>query len=540
MSDAAPLGGAGPVGAAASVHSERVLAGRYRLKRLIAKGGMAEVWEAVDEILGRPVAVKILHPHLAADESFRERFRREAIAAARLAHPNVVATFDTGTDGGITFIVMELVDSPTLRQALNDAGPMEPGRVVHIGAQVADALHYAHRAGVVHRDIKPANILICPDGRVKVADFGIAKAVEDSEPSHPSPSEALTGTGTIVGTAQYLSPEQVDGRAVDGRADVYAVGVVLYEMLCGRPPFTGETDMAVALKHITTDPLAPRQVKAGIPPALEQVVLRALAKAPEARYQSAAELQSALLAVDLSGRDPRPGAVDPGAPTGVVAAPPPAYAPAPARHDHTPPRGVPPSFVQSERRWLVPTVAIVAVALTLGIVGILFARSDTGRRMLDDGTAAQEPAGGGQKAIPRPTPLAFDPPPGSEAEHDDELPFLVDGDPSSVWRTESYSTSRFGGLKPGVGVILRLDGAHKLSELKVTSPSQGWSAEVLVADAPRTTKEAWGTPVATKRGIAGGTTTFDLGDRTGGAVLLWITDLGEGNSTVSIGELSVG
>ena len=157
-----------------------MLAGRYRLKRLIAKGGMAEVWEAVDDILGRPVAVKILHPHLAADESFRERFRRESIAAARLAHPNVVATFDTGTDGGITFIVMELVDAPTLRQALNESGPMAAGRVVHVGAQVADALHYAHKAGIVHRDIKPANILICPEGRVNVADIGLATAVEDS------------------------------------------------------------------------------------------------------------------------------------------------------------------------------------------------------------------------------------------------------------------------------------------------------------------------------------------------------------------------
>ncbi|MGI8810610.1 MAG: protein kinase domain-containing protein [Acidimicrobiales bacterium] len=536
MSDAVPLGGAGPVGAAASVHSERVLAGRYRLKRLIAKGGMAEVWEAVDEILGRPVAVKILHPHLAADESFRERFRREAIAAARLAHPNVVATFDTGTDEGVTFIVMELVDAPTLRQVLNDGGPMAPGRVVHVGAQAADALHYAHRAGVVHRDIKPANMLICPDGRVKVADFGIAKAVEDSELSHPSPSEALTGTGTIVGTAQYLSPEQVDGRAVDGRADVYALGVVLYEMLTGRPPFTGDTDMAVALKHITTVPPAPGQVRAGIPRGLEEVVQRAMAKAPEGRYQSAAELQNALLAVDLEGNEPRVAPVASGAdmaPTGVVAAPP----LPPPRHDHTPPRGVPPSFVQSERRWLVPTVAIVAVALTLGVVGILFARSDTGRSLLDD-TAREEPAAG-SKGIPTPTPLAFDPPPGSGIEHDEELPFLVDGDLGTAWRTETYSTSRFGGLKPGVGVVLQLDGPHKLKELKVTSSTKGWSAEVLVADAPRTTREAWGAPVATKRGITDGSTTFDLADRSGGAVLLWITDLGEGNSTVSIGELGV-
>ena len=511
------------------MHTERVLAGRYRLKRLIAKGGMAEVWEAFDDILGRPVAVKILLPHLAADESFRERFRREAIAAARLAHPNIVATFDTGTDDGITFIVMELVDGRTLREILNETGPMAPGRTVHLGAQVADALHYAHKAGVVHRDVKPANILICPDGRVKVADFGIAKAVEDAEPDRPNPAEALTSTGSIVGTAQYLSPEQVDGRTVDGRTDVYALGVVLYEMLCGRPPFSGETDMAVALKHVTTDPLAPRQVRADIPRAIEEVVLRAMAKAPEARYQSAAELQSALLSLDLGAEEATNVVVAPSAAAATSRLPPPVH------RDHTPPRGVPPTHVRNERRWMVPTVAIVAVALTLGIVGILFLRSDTGQRLLDAGTT-EEPSAT-QSAIPTPKPLAFDPPPGSGIEHDDELPFLVDGDPATRWTTENYNSSRFGGLKPGVGVVLQLDGPRKLEELKVTSPSTGWTAEVLVADSVKPSRQAWGDPVTSKSGISEASTTFDLGGRTGAAVLLWITDLGSGNSAVSIGEL---
>ncbi len=525
MSDASQWGNAGSSGQAASVPRERVLAGRYRLKRLIAKGGMAEVWEALDDILGRPVAVKILHPHLAADESFRERFRREAIAAARLAHPNVVATFDTGTDEGTTFIVMELVDAPTLRQVLNETGPMAPGRVTHIGAQVADALQYAHKSGVVHRDVKPANILVGPDGRVKVADFGIAKAVEDAEPERPHPSEALTGTGSIVGTAQYLSPEQVDGRAVDGRADVYALGVVLYEMVCGRPPFTGDTDMAVALKHITTRPLAPRQVRAGIPKAIDALVLRAMEKKPEDRYQTAAELQTALLSVDLRAGDV----------TNVVMAPRvPATGP-----DHTPPRGTPPTFVQSERKWMVPTVAIVAVALTLGVVGILFFRSDTGQSLLRDDSTAQQAPAAGPKGIGTMTPLAFDPPPGSGVEHDELLTLLIDGDPATVWRTENYGSNLFGGLKPGVGVVLRLDGTHKLKELKVTSPSKGWTAEVVVADAPAATRDAWGRAVASKKAGSDGSMTFDLDGRTGGAVLLWITDLGEGGSVVSIGELKL-
>jgi hypothetical protein len=195
-----------------------------------------------------------------------------------------------------------------------------------------------------------------------------------------------------------------------------------------------------------------------------------------------------------------------------------------------------PSFVQSERQWMVPTVAIVAVALTLAVVGVLFARSDTGQRIIDDLRTEEQPAAT-RKPIPTPTPLSFDPPPGSEREHDDELPFLVDGDPATLWSTESYSRRDFGGLKPGVGIVLRLDGQYKLHELRVTSPSSGWSAEVLVAESVRTTRQAWGQPVSSKRSIDDGSTTFDLEGRTGGAVLLWITDLGQGNGSISIGEL---
>lgn len=507
------------------MHTGRVLAGRYQLRALIANGGMAEVWEAVDDILGRPVAVKILHVHLAEDDSFRERFRREAVAAARLAHPSVVATFDTGVDGAITFIVMELVNGRTLRQAMNEAGPMGAERTVHIGAEVAAALHYAHQAGVVHRDVKPANILLCPDGRVKVADFGIAKAVEESEPDRPDPADALTGTGSIVGTAQYLSPEQVEGNPVDGRTDVYALGVVLYEMLCGRPPFSGETEMAVALKHVTTPAPAPRQVRSDIPRPLEEVVLRAMAKTPEARFQSAAELQTALLSVDLGA----------GEATNIVRSP---VNVTPLRTD-TPPRGIPPSFPPPRRRWPVPAIAVVAVVTTLAVVGILFARSDAGRRLFDGPSTQQATPAAPAQTIPRPTPAAFDPPPGDGAEHDYELASLVDGDPSTTWSTETYGNSRFGGLKPGVGVVLRLDRAYKLGRLRISSPTPGWSMEVLVADAPQSTRAAWGTPVAAKQGIAAGETTFDLAGRTGSAVLLWITDLGNGNAAVSIGEAAL-
>ncbi|MEA3076680.1 MAG: eukaryotic-like serine/threonine-protein kinase, partial [Actinomycetota bacterium] len=210
-----------------------LLAGRYRLEHSIARGGMAEVWEGVDEVLTRSVAVKLLHPHLAADEAFRERFRREAIAAARLAHPSVVATFDTGEDGGRAYIVMELVRGRTLRAVLDEAGVLSPQLAAAIGIQVADALQHAHENGIVHRDVKPANILVCDadaEGgrespvRVKVADFGIARAASASGVSD------LTQPGALLGTAKYLAPEQVEGEEPTPRSDVYALGVVLYEL----------------------------------------------------------------------------------------------------------------------------------------------------------------------------------------------------------------------------------------------------------------------------------------------------------------------
>ncbi len=490
------------------IDAERVLAGR--LRQPIARGGMAEVWEATDEILGRPVAIKILLPQLAADASFRERFRREAIAAARLAHPNVVATFDTGIDSGVAYIVMELVKGRTLHQVLAAEGPLPPHRAVQIAVQVAAALDYAHRHGVVHRDVKPANILLGDDDQVKVADFGIAKAAVRGVPAGD-----LTASGSIVGTAKYLSPEQVRGDAVDGRADIYALGVVLYEMLCGRAPFVGETDVATALQHVHNQPLSPRQVRAGIPRPLEAVVMRALSKSPSARYATAADMQSALLSVDLGSDDAVPLVV----------------------RDPTPPEGMrAPTFRQSERSWLYPVAGIVAVAVVLGVIGVLFATTDTGKRLLNPGSKDQQTAA--TTALTMAEVKSFDPPPGSLAEHEDELVNLTDGNPATTWTTERYDSPNFGGLKKGVGVIVRLSGTGKLAEIKVTSPTPGWAAQVYVADAPKTALDQWGAPVESKTGINPGSTTFSLHGKQGAAILLWITDLGPGRQ-VAIGELEV-
>ena len=522
-----------------TIHAGRTLAGRYTLRRLIDKGGMAEVWEGEDSVLGRAVAIKVLYPHLAHDASFSERFRLEAIAAARLAHPNVVGTYDTGIDEGLAFIVMELVDGHTLRHELAD-GPLPPALARDIAAQVADALDYAHGAGIVHRDIKPANILLCPDGRAKVADFGIAKAaLGDGEPARD-----LTGTGAIIGTAKYLSPEQVDGRRLDGRSDVYALGVVLYEMLCGRPPFIGDTDMAIGIQHLSSRPASPRSMRPEIPPTLEAVVMKALEKSPADRYPSAAAMHAALVQADAGG-------VAAGAPDATRLSRPPErpheWGPAPevddARpmvvRDDTPPGGSAIVMRRRSRRWVLPSLMAALVIVTLGVAGVLIARSGLGSGDTGGGGGSGGGGGGGageQVAVRRALP--FDPPPGSGAEHDDELPFLFDGDPATAWTTENYSNRQFGGLKPGVGFVLQLDGSRRLDELRLTTASSGWSAEVLVAEAVRPTREEWGQPVDTETGIGPGSVRFDLGGRTGAAVLVWITDLGAGNM-VAVSEVQV-
>jgi eukaryotic-like serine/threonine-protein kinase len=263
------------------------LSGRYELSHLVARGGMAEVYRAHDRLLDRPVALKILFPELSVDRAFVERFRREAQAAANLSHPNIVPVFDWGEDGGTYFIVMEFIDGRALSSILRTAGPMHPDRAAEIGADVAIALAYAHRHGVIHRDVKPGNVLITEDGIVKVTDFGIARAINTEE--------SLTQTGAVMGTATYFSPEQAEGMGVDARSDIYSLGVVLFEMVTGRPPFMGDTPVAVASKHVRENPPAPRDINPSVPPDLEAIILKCLAKSPEYRYATGDDLRVDLL-----------------------------------------------------------------------------------------------------------------------------------------------------------------------------------------------------------------------------------------------------
>jgi serine/threonine-protein kinase len=295
------------------VDTPRTYSGRYELTHLIARGGMAQVYRAMDRQLERPVALKVLFPELSVDRTFVERFRREAQAAANLSHPNIVPVFDWGEDDGSYFIVMEYVEGRPLSAVLRDPQRMPPRQIATIGAGVAAALAFAHRHGVVHRDVKPGNVLITPDGDVKVTDFGIARAMNTEE--------SLTQTGAVMGTAAYFSPEQAEGKGVDSRSDIYSLGVVLYEMAVGRPPFTGDSPVAVASKHVRDMPVLPREANPTVPPALEAVIMKAMAKNPDDRYGSAEELRADLLRF-ADGRPVEAG--DPGltsmmAPVGVAA-----------------------------------------------------------------------------------------------------------------------------------------------------------------------------------------------------------------------------
>jgi eukaryotic-like serine/threonine-protein kinase len=433
------------------------LAHRYVLGARTASGGMATVWRARDDVLARTVAVKILHSHLAADDDFLRRFRHEALAAARLSHPNIVAIYDSGAQAdadGVEqhYIVMEHCGGGTLADMVRSSGPLPPEQAVAVGAAICEALSYAHRAGVVHRDIKPANVLLGDGGSVKVADFGIAKAA--------FASGDITTTGAILGTVTYMAPEQVVGLEPDERSDLYSLGVVMYELLTGRPPFAGDTQLATALAHQHEAPPALRSLRVGIPKPLEAAVLRALAKDASERFASAEEMRAALGAGARRNDS-----------TGVLPATPDASeADAPVEVETA--RG-------AEYTKIVPVVLFVALAVALAFVlPSLLGSADTGppdRRA--GGGASSQPAGSeGAGTLRVRSVQDFDPHVG-DGENPEEAPLAVDGDEATAWTTSTYSTP-LAEQKPGVGLRFDLGRPRDVTRVTLESATPGYAVEV--------------------------------------------------------------
>lgn len=469
---------------------------------------MAQVWEATDDILARRVAVKILHPHLARDESFVRRFRAEAIAAARLAHPSIVSVYDTLAEDGVNAIVMELVSGTTMRADLDQHGPLALNAVLAIGTQVADALGAAHAAGLIHRDVKPANILLSGDGRVLVADFGIAKAAEGAD---------LTSDGGMVGTAKYLAPEQIEGGPIDGRTDLYALGVVLYEALTGEPPFAADTDAGTALARLHRDPTPVRAIRPEIPAGVADVVARAMARRPEDRFPDAAALRRALLAAGADPTQAPAAAQAAAASAGDLLRHPPPGSSIPAGASIPPPTAGPPRPVVAEvaddgpprrRRW--PLVVLV-LAIGLGAAAAapqLIPTDEPARPVAIAGVADFDPFGDGDRH-----------------EHPELLPNVLDGDPDTAWTTENYKAADLG-AKDGVGLVVTMAEPVTVRGVELATPAGGWTADVyVVAGDPPSDLAGWGEPVATAADVATGTSDVTVDGRRGKAVLIWFTRL---------------
>jgi serine/threonine-protein kinase len=331
-----------------NVTAQMLLGGRYLVESELGRGGMATVFKGTDTVLGRPVAVKVLSPQYAGDANFVTRFRREAQSAARLNHPNLVSVYDTGTDDGIHFIVMEYVDAKTLADYLAGGGRIMPERAIEIAEAVCDALSMAHAHGIIHRDIKPANIMITSKGDVKVTDFGIARVI--------SGADTIAQTAAVLGTASYLSPEQAQSQPVDQRSDIYSLGVVLYEMVTGRPPFSGDSPVMVASKHVLEQPTPPSKLNRDVGPALEAVIMKALSKNPDNRYQDADEMRADLERARLGQPVQATPLLPESARTQIIApsGPPTAVLPPVGPEDG------------ERRRWWIPALIVLLILAILG------------------------------------------------------------------------------------------------------------------------------------------------------------------------------
>jgi serine/threonine-protein kinase len=443
-----------------------VLSGRYKLEAKLGSGGMSTVYLARDNTLDRPVAVKVMHREMSEQPDQLQRFRQEARAVAKLSHPNVVAVIDAGEDGGHPYIVFEYVEGETLKQRINRVGALDAQEALAYAIEIARGLTVAHARRMVHRDIKPQNVLIDSEGRAKLTDFGISRQLEQ---------DGMTATGRVLGTTDYVSPEQAMGHPVDQRSDIYSLGVVLYEMLLGQVPFHADSQVGVAMKHVNEEMPDVQQRRPELSAAAAMVVERATAKDPNERYQSVGEMIDDL-STALEVEAARAGSTS-GEATTILEAVPPA--------ERKLPNG---------GRWSrVATVALLLVAAAAIAVVLLISSGNT-------------PGGGGGALKDRGATIAISSatdydPQGDGEEDPGEVGFAVDGDPTgTAWSTEHYDSETFAGTKtgpdPGVGLYVTTKSAASPAEMVIQTPTPGWDAEIFAAaSGPPEEVSEWGEPI---------------------------------------------
>jgi serine/threonine protein kinase len=470
-----------------------LIAGRYELEELVGSGGMSSVYRAHDRLLERTVALKILHEQFTRADDYVERFRREARAVAQLAHPNIVTVIDRGEQDGRQFIVFEYVDGMNLKELMTQEGPLSPREAIELALQVARGLSFAHESGLVHRDVKPQNVLLDADGRAKVTDFGIAHAVD---------VDGMTITGTIMGTSNYIAPEQARGQPVDEQTDVYSLGCVLYELLAGEVPFDGDNFVAVAMRHVNDPVPSVREVRPDVPPRLDWAIQQAMAKDHDERFESMAEFAAELEAcyAELDGNEGATMVVPP--------------QPRPRAKSRRPGRG--------PRRWSIWPLVLLGVGLAAVVGGLAGAilLGDNG----SDGTSGAPPRPSGPVHFA--SAAAYDPF-GDGQEHDEAAQDAIDGNDATPWMTEHYRSF----TKQGVGLVVGTNRAVSPKTMTILTDTPGFTAQIKSGDSA--TGPFHG--VSSSQTIAGTTATFNL---TGGGryFLLWITNLGD-NDQVRIDEV---
>lgn len=458
-----------------------LIGGRYLLESKIAHGGMAVVWLAKDTFLDRKVAVKLLRPHLVHDATLAERFRREAIACAGITHQNIVAVYDCIEHNGQQAVIMQYVKGKSLRELLDKQKRLGPKLTIHIGISIAAALDEAHAKNFIHRDVKPGNILLTPEGRVLLTDFGIAKAISSDDAD-------LTHDNIMMGTAKYLAPEQVRGKPLDGRSDLYSLGLVLYECLAGRVPFLGESDADTALARLQREPTDLARLRPSLSPQLVKVIHKLLSRNPEHRFATGFETKVALQTA-LTGANDKTTELTP--PSGVVIEESISDVPElPARHPVSPARGnrrtINPSPPFAVRRMFVGLFALSLVA------GVALWR-------VSGGTTTETVAAPVLPPVVEPATITaistFDPLGDDGVENDELLPNLLDGKADTMWSTTCYDNQYFGS-KEFVGLVVQLN-RPATGTLRVGMHNAPWAIDVFAAvDAAPTDIDMWGERVA--------------------------------------------